>query len=148
MIENERKWLIEEDPSLSGGDLIKQFHLVVSENYDVRIRRRQDPEGQILRTQTIKKGTGRAREEYVTTIDTPQFFELKEAADGVVEKTRHEIEIGDHTAEIDIYKGELEGIVVAEVEDPEGFEPPEWFGKEITKDEHYKNKWLAVDGAP
>lgn len=147
--EQERKWIVESLPELPAGDFIQQAHLVVSNNRDVRIRMRRGPDGRTTRTLTIKKGTGETREEYDTGIDLHQYMDLADGTEGtVIEKTRHEIEIGDHTAEIDVYEGELEGLVVAEVENPDGFEPPEWFGKEVTEDERYKNKNLATNGLP
>ena len=57
------------------------------------------------------------------------------------------------TAEVDEYAGALDGLVVAEVEfaDEEtarGFEPPAWFGRELTDDWRYANRSLAGDGMP
>ncbi len=51
-------------------------------------------------------------------------------------------------AEIDIYDGALNGLMVVEVEfsnikDAQNFVPPKWFGKDITEDKRYKNKQLA-----
>jgi adenylate cyclase len=55
--------------------------------------------------------------------------------------------------EVDVYQGELEGLIVAEIEfDSEeqarGFEPPDWLGDDVTGDERFLNENLAVDGAP
>jgi CYTH domain-containing protein len=36
----------------------------------------------------------------------------------------------------------------ASVEDSARFSPPEWFGPEVTEDERYKNRQLAVHGLP
>ena len=52
-----------------------------------------------------------------------------------------------------MYTGDLEGLVVAEVEfdsetAAEAFAPPEWFGEDVTEDVRYKNQRLARDGAP
>ena len=68
-------------------------------------------------------------------------------------KTRHLIEHGRHKIELDVYAGELEGLLVAEVEFPdqasaEQFEPPDWFGDEVTGDRQYLNQTLATQGAP
>lgn len=53
-----------------------------------------------------------------------------------------------HTAEIDIYEQQMEGLMVVEVEfedeaDAERFEAPEWFGREVTDDPAYTNAMLA-----
>jgi CYTH domain-containing protein len=55
--------------------------------------------------------------------------------------------------EVDVYDGALTGLVLAEVEfateqDSAAFEPPDWFGAEVTEDARYKNRALAVDGRP
>ena len=66
---------------------------------------------------------------------------------------------GPEVIELDIYKDQLTGLAVAEVEfsgvDNEAalevagrFVPPSWFGAEITEDTRYKNKNLALYGAP
>ena len=148
--EQERKWLVGSLPEdLGEGDFIQQAHVVVTENKDVRLRKRQKPNGAATRTLTIKKGTGESREEYDTEITPQQYWNLDSGVEGTeIEKRRHEIEIGGHTAEIDVYQGDLEGLAVVEVEDPEGFKAPDWFGVEVTEDERFKNKWLATKGIP
>lgn len=75
-----------------------------------------------------------------------------------VEKTRYYIPLVDehghkYTAELDIYKGHLEGLATIEVEfggreadasvRADTFKPPEWFGKDVSEDKRYKNRSLA-----
>lgn len=147
--EQERKWLVENFPDkLEDGNDIYQAYLIVTEDREVRIRRYQTSNRNVKQTLGIKKGKGEDREEYEIDIDLHQLFELEEAKEAHVEKTRYEIQSGDHVIEVDVYKSELEGLVTAEVEDPEGFEPPKWFGREVTENEGYKNKWLSVNGIP
>lgn len=147
--EQERKWIVSgplED--FVGGTYIYQVYLVVTEDREVRVRRKQKPNGATERSLGIKKGKGEDRGEFDTDIDLHQFLDLEEAKEGHVEKVRYEIESGEHVIEVDVYKGALEGLVTAEVEDPNGFEPPEWFGREVTHNEAYKNKWIATKGMP
>ncbi|MGP0059037.1 MAG: CYTH domain-containing protein [Beijerinckiaceae bacterium] len=64
----------------------------------------------------------------------------------LVEKTRHEEKIGAHLWDIDVFHGENEGLILAEVElaDPaEPFESPVWIGKEVSDDWRYYNANLA-----
>jgi CYTH domain-containing protein len=54
---------------------------------------------------------------------------------------------------LNVYHGNLEGLVLAEVEfssrdKSEEFEPPDWLGEEVTDDVRYKNQILAKKGAP
>src|SRR5450755_3174958 len=56
-------------------------------------------------------------------------------------------------AEIEIYGGELTGLVVAEIEFPsrseaDAFVAPSWLGPEVSEDDGYKNQRLATDGRP
>jgi adenylate cyclase len=69
-------------------------------------------------------------------------------------KDRHRVPLdGGLTAEVDLYRGRLEGFRVVEVEfdedhDPDAFEPPDWFGREVTDDNRYTNSSLARFGWP
>ncbi len=71
-----------------------------------------------------------------------------------VEKVRHLVDIGDGlSAEVDVYSGELEGLVTAEVEFESGeaadaFVAPDWMGREVTGDGRYANQTLATAGIP
>lgn len=70
-----------------------------------------------------------------------------------IEKIRYQIDEGDQKIELNVFRGNLEGLVLAEVEFPsreksEEFEPPDWFGEEVTEDIRYKNQNLAQKGAP
>jgi adenylate cyclase len=71
-----------------------------------------------------------------------------------VEKTRYEIPASDGLLiELDVYAGQLEGLITAEVEfssdaEAERFLAPDWLGREVTEDAAYKNRRLASDGLP
>ncbi len=57
------------------------------------------------------------------------------------------------TVEVDVYAGDLEGLLTAEVEFPDEatareFSAPEWLGRDVTDDERYANRALAVNGIP
>ncbi len=105
---------------------------------------------------TVKSGAGRVRVEEEFEIDDRRFESLWPLGEGRrVTKTRYRLPAdgGELTIELDVYSGDLEGLVVAEVEfDSEAaadeFEPPGWFGPEITDDKRYANRALAVDGVP
>lgn len=54
---------------------------------------------------------------------------------------------------MDVFHGELEGLAIVEVEFPsseaaDAFEPPAWFGEEITGRPEWSNPGLAVRGRP
>lgn len=70
-----------------------------------------------------------------------------------VVKKRYYIPYGDLTIELDMYEGRLKGLVTAEVEfdgrpneamiKASTFQPPAWFGEDISKDPRYKNHSLS-----
>ena len=75
---------------------------------------------------------------------------LKEKADGnIVYKTRYLIPICETlVAELDIFEHVLKGLVFVEVEFPDetmanNFEPPIWFGKELSSDFRFSNYYLS-----
>jgi adenylate cyclase len=153
-IEIERKFLVAEPPS----DLerwpateIEQGYLAITDDRpEVRVRRR---DGQAFLT--VKAGGGRVRVEEEIEIEPDRFDRLWPLTEGLrIEKTRYEIDAVDGLViELDVYKGHLEGLVVAEVEfDSEAaadaFAPPDWLGRDVTEDARYKNQRLARDGAP
>ena len=104
---------------------------------------------------TIKDGRGRVRAEEELELDPATFDRLWPLTDGRrIVKTRYEIPAGnDLTIELDVYHGPLAGLATAEVEfgsveDSERFNPPHWFGREVTEADEYKNRALAIDGLP
>ena len=104
---------------------------------------------------TVKSGAGRVRVEEEIEIEPERFARLWPLTEGRrVEKTRYEIPAGgDLVIELDVYRGDLDGLVTAEVEfaseeAADAYEAPDWLGPDITDDGRYKNQRLARDGAP
>ena len=154
--EIERKFLVTDPPpdlDRSRGDPVKQGYIAIADDgLEVRIRQRGD-----RCYLTIKQGEGRVRLEEEFEIDAERFARLWPLTDGRrIEKTRYvmpDSESGELEIELDVYAGALEDLVTAEVEFPseeaaEQFEPPSWFGPEVTEDSRYKNRELATHGAP
>lgn len=149
--EIERKFVLGETPEwLAGrpGERIEQGYLAFADGIEVRLRRRGDE-----RLLTVKGGSGELREEVETEIGRDHFEQLWPLTEPRrLAKTRRRASVGDGLeAEVDVYEGELEGLVVAEVEFPdakqaERFQPPGWLGSEVTGEERYSNRVLAEDG--
>ena len=150
-MEVERKFLVADPPALDGavGDEIEQGYLATGSDGEVRLRRKG---GRHLLT--AKRGLGLAREEAEIEIDGERFEELWPLTAGRrLHKRRHALPHGDLTIEIDLYEGDLAGLVVAEVEfpseeDARAFDPPDWLGEEVTGDRRYLNETLATEGRP
>jgi len=65
----------------------------------------------------------------------------------VVEKLRYRLPQRRLTWEVDVFQGENEGLVIAEIEllhEGTVFDRPPWLGREITSDRKYSNASLAM----
>ena len=150
--EIERKFLLDrlpEEVEAAPASPLRQGYLALDGDTEVRVRMQSD--GALL---TVKHGEGRKRAEVELELSPVQADALWPVGEGRrVEKTRRRLHHDDLVIEVDEYGGELAGLLVAEVEFPdeeaaESFEPPAWFGREVTGDPGYKNQSLACHGAP
>jgi CYTH domain-containing protein len=124
---------------------------VADDGTEVRVRRR-DGATAVL---TVKSSGGRGRVEEEIDIEPARFERLWPLTEGRrIEKRRYELPAGEGLViELDVYAGDLDGLVVAEVEfasdeQADAFTPPPWFAREVTDDPRYKNQRLALEGAP
>ncbi|WP_296143974.1 CYTH domain-containing protein [uncultured Flavobacterium sp.] len=148
MLEIERKFLVASDAFKSEAlhkNHIAQGYLNSNPERTVRVR----VKGEIGFVTIKGKGneTGMSRFEWETEIalaDAKNLIKLCES--GVIDKIRYEVEVGNHTYEVDEFYGDNEGLVVAEIElksEEEAFEKPDWLGQEVTNDERYYNAYLS-----
>ncbi|MFI5025367.1 MAG: CYTH domain-containing protein [Solirubrobacterales bacterium] len=150
-MEVERKFLVNAPPDLGGveADEIEQGYLAIGSDGEVRLRRKGD---RLLLT--AKRGSGLSRDEAEVELDRASFDELWALTEGRrLRKRRHVLPHADRKIELDVYGGDLEGLVVAEIDFPseeeaKAFEPPGWLGEEVTGDHRYLNETLATSGVP
>ncbi len=116
------------------------------------IRLRQWDDRYIL---TVKGKGLLAKEEFELEITKEEYDHLLTKAESpAVEKVRYLVPLEDGlTAEVDVYEGKLAGLMTTEVEFPtleeaETYEPPYWFGKDVSFDHRYKNTSLSLYGIP
>lgn len=153
VFERERKFRLETIPpdiALSDSVALRQGYLAISGHASVRVRD-SGTEGCTL---TVKAGTGAERVELEWPIDRASFDAAWPFTEGRrVVKTRHRVRADRHVLEIDVFGGDLDGLVVVEVEftsrdELDAYEPPAWFGREVTDDARYSNAALALAGRP
>jgi len=146
--EIERKFLLKRPPE----KLKRARHYIIEQGYlatesagrQVRLRK----QGKIA-SLTFKVGRGAHREEREIRLSPKQFAALWPGTAGRrLRKVRYEIPWKNLLIEIDIYCGRHTGLVVAEVEFPDHatcrkFNPPSWFGREVTGEKRYSNVRLA-----
>lgn len=146
--EIERKFILRAVPewvSETEGSAIRQGYLAAGAGAEVRVRLR-DGSPRL----TVKRGEGLARDETEIDLADAQFAALWPLTEGQrIEKTRYRHPLGDLTLEVDVYEGPHAGLVVAEIEfasiaESRSFEPPDWLGREVTGDERWTNRSLAL----
>jgi len=148
--EIERKFLLKQIPDNLldfPSDKIAQGYLAVEpDGTQVRLRKKGS-----IRSLAFKTGHGTEREEREVELTPEQFDRLWPGTKGRrLCKTRYEMPWKDFTIELDVYKGKNDGLMVAEVEFPDAetcraFEPPDWFGVDVSADERYSNHNLATE---
>lgn len=144
-MEIERKYLIDRLPT----DL---------ENYPFRhleqgylctapvVRIRKDNDNYEL---TYKSKGLMVREEHNLPLTEEAYKHLRTKIDGrLISKKRYLIPYQDYTIELDIFEGSLAPLILAEVEFPteteaNTFQPPEWFGEDVTFSVQYHNSYLS-----
>lgn len=145
MEEIERKFLVKKVPELNHSRVQKIYQGYLCDQPEIRIRRKGD---QYFLTQ---KGEGLLKRTEVETLISSLTYEIlvQLVTSNLLEKDRYHIPLENGmTAELDIYHGQYQGLMVVETEfsseeESACFVPPEWFGLEITYDKRYKNKNLA-----
>lgn len=154
VIEVERKFLVEDDrwrdDGHDDGSTIVQGYLAVTDDREVRVRVR-DGEA----TLTVKIG-GRRRErrELETSLDAMDAQQLLSRAcvGRTIRKTRYRVPAATadgraRTIEVDVFHGELSGLVLAEVElpGPDAALPEvSWLGDDVTDRPRFYGAVLAT----
>ena len=144
-IEIERKFLVEgEFKSLVCDSFrIRQGYLSTDEGRTVRVRIKGE-EGFL----TIKGRTsdsGMSRYEWEKEIPVEEASRLLDMCPSVIDKIRYIVPSGKHIFEVDVFYGDNEGLVMAEIElesEDEAFERPSWLGREVTGQPRYFNSML------
>jgi adenylate cyclase len=147
-IEIERKFLVDhkqwQQLDKPTGIKMQQGYMVNEDNRTIRLRI-ADKQAYV----TFKSGTtGISRNEHEYRIpvnEATQLFDVFVKAG--LQKTRYYITYAGKLWEVDVFEGDNEGLVVAEIEldsEDEKFEHPPWVTIEVSGDERYYNSSLSV----
>jgi len=124
---------------------IVQAYLSSDPERNVRIRI-QGEKG-FLTIKGVGNQSGASRYEWEKEIPVEEAEELRAICEpGIIEKTRYIVPKGKHIYEVDEFRGDNDGLVIAEIEletEGEPFEKPGWLGPEVTGDPAYYNSMLA-----
>jgi adenylate cyclase len=151
-IEIERKFLLASDDWRT--DVSQSKHIAQGYLVDVRalregmarasVRVRISGEQAWLNIKSVELGIARAEYELPLPLADARTM-LATLCDGVLEKTRHHVEIDGWLFEVDEFLGDNAGLVVAEIELPAqdaAFPRPSWLGREVSNLARYYNVHL------
>ncbi len=123
---------------------IKQGYLSSVPERNVRVR--INGESGTITIKGIGNETGVKRFEWEKKIPVEEAQALFDICEpGKIEKKRYMVKQGDHLFEVDEFKGENEGLVIAEIElvsEEEEFVKPSWLGEEVTGQIKFYNSEL------
>ena len=122
---------------------IVQAYLATNEFSSTRIRIQNDKANINIKSATL--GISRTEFEYAIPVDDAQLMIDELCVKPAIEKTRYIVIHMQHTWEIDVFSGDNEGLIVAEIElssPDEAFEKPSWLGEEVSHDKRYYNVCL------
>ena len=146
-MEIERQFLVPALPPLpSQYEVIRQGYVALLP--EIRIRQVGDSHFAL----TVKRGSGLVREEWETKISRQEFDSLAAQlypGTCIIEKHRYHLPLGSKlAAELHVHKGHLAGLDYVEVEfdsveEAAAFDPPAWFGREVTEDARFSYGTLA-----
>ena len=125
---------------------IKQGYLCGGSGVTVRARVRGDKGYLTIKGKRNAGGVSRFEWEKEISVEEANAL-LGLAEGGLIEKTRYLVPNSDdrHTWEVDVFHGDNEGLIVAEIElndENDNFDKPEWLGKEVSDDHRYYNSQL------
>jgi adenylate cyclase len=146
-LEIERKFLVADDSwrgDINGSVDIVQGYLANTNMCSIRIRTAGEKASINLKSMTLD--IVRTEYEYPLPLDEAQSILNSLCIQPLIMKSRYHITYKGHDWEVDEFKGDNNGLMVAEIEldNPNAqFEKPAWLGKEVSKDIRYYNVSLV-----
>jgi adenylate cyclase len=145
--EIERKFLVLDDSWRAAADRghpCRQGYIAAENGRTVRVRIVE--EAAFLTIKGPACGISRAEFEYPIPPADAESLLAEHCLVPLIEKTRYLVPHAGATFEVDVFAGENDGLVVAELELPAEDTPfprPAWLGKEVSDDRRYTNLALA-----
>jgi len=146
--EIERKFLVSSDDwrrAADSGTAFRQGYLIGAKKASVRVRIEGEQANLNIKSATL--GVRRMEYEYPIPLAEAQEMLDTLCEQPQIEKVRYRVPCEGHTWEIDVFAGENEGLVVAEIElqaEDEVFSRPAWLGEEVSGDTRYYNVCLVT----
>ncbi len=148
MIEIERKFLVKSDDfkllAFNQNRIIQGY---ISKNPDRTVRVRVKEKKGFLTIKGIGNDSGMSRFEWEKEIPVDEALQLLNLCEsGTIDKIRYEVQSNNHVFEVDVFSGDNDGLIIAEIEletEDTDFEKPFWLGDEVTNDKKYYNAYLS-----
>jgi len=147
-VEIERKFLVTNLEFIKDSfenNRIEQGYLNSDKERAVRVRIKKNKGYLTIKGQSNTSGT--TRFEWEKEIDIQEAQQLLAIAEpGAILKTRYLVKNDQHVFEVDVFDGDNEGLVIAEIEldnENEHFKKPSWLGTEVTGQVKYYNSQLT-----
>jgi adenylate cyclase len=146
-IEIERKFLLANDnwrKDADEGINVIQAYMGSNEKSSIRIRIHDDSANLNIKSKTL--GIQRSEYEYPIPLDDAKIILESLCDKPYIEKTRFHVVHDEHKWEIDVFSGDNEGLIVAELElnsVDEHFTLPDWLGEEVSNEPRYYNICLV-----
>lgn len=146
-VEIERKFLLLNDSwrgSADAGNHMRQGYFAGPTDRPpcASIRVRVDNDHAYLNIKSYELGIRRQEYEYEIDCGDAEKMLQSLCEKPLIEKTRFKLLVGEHRWEIDVFDGDNEGLVVAEIElsdENETFVKPDWLASEVSDDSRYYN---------
>ncbi len=148
-IEIERKFLVKGDFRKDVVDVIKisQGYICAQPDKTVRVRINDNKGFLTIKGPTDTDGMSRYEFEHEISLDEAHEL-MKLCLPGSIEKERFYAEYADKRWEVDVFYGNNEGLIVAEIElssPNEQLSLPDWVGEEVTGQKRYYNAMLTKE---
>lgn len=146
MIEIERKYLVKNLDFVKYGvpHRIKQGYISTEDGRVVRVRIK-DQKG-YLTLKSASQGFAHHEFEYEIPVADAELMLDKMCHKPIIDKTRFDLLHKGKKWEIDVFNGENEGLIIAEIElqsKDEEFKIPPFIDREVTDDPRYYNAYIA-----
>jgi adenylate cyclase len=145
-LEIERKFLVDRDQwrPRNDGVAFRQGYLSRVEDRVVRVRVAGG--AAFLTIKGRSSGVTRFEFEYPIPVEDAEALLDRLCERPLIEKTRYEEVFGGHIWTVDVFQGENDGLILAEIElssEAESFDRPPWLGREVSDDPRYFNSELS-----
>ncbi len=144
--EIERKFLLKNDAwrESAVGTVFRQGYLPTRDECVVRVRIAGDKAYLTIKGRNI--GISRLEYEYTIPVAEADTLLIELCEKPIIEKTRYIVDYKGGLWEIDVFTGENEGLILAEIEletENQQIQIPEWIGEEVSEDPKYYNSNLV-----